>query len=369
LVNKNFKNVIAYKLIDKNIKPKVSIFLLFSDIFVKRSIYCFVMNKKHIAVVMGGYSSEFEISLKSGAVVCESLDKEKYNVYPVHILKDGWYYIAENGSKHPINKADFSFSNGSQNIQPDAVFNTIHGTPGEDGYFQAYLELIGVPQTSTGFYQAALSFNKRDCLSVLKNFGVKCANSYYINKGNTINLEEIVKKVGLPCFVKPNRAGSSFGVSKVNDMEQLLPAIEKAYKEDSEVIIETGLIGIEVSVGVYQKNGEIIAMSPTEIVSENDFFDYEAKYLGKSQEITPARITEEETEKVKSEAIRIYNLLNMKGVTRSDFIIQKGLPFFIETNTTPGLSTESIIPKQAREAGMSLTQFFDILVQNALTKN
>lgn len=324
------------------------------------------MSKKHIAVVMGGYSSEYEISLLSGAVVCESLDDSLYHIYPVHILKDGWNYIADDGSKHAINKDNFSFQKGGETIIPDVIFNTIHGTPGEDGYLQAYWELLKIPQTSTGFYQAALSFNKRDCLTVLQHYGIKSANSYFINKGNEIHLVEIVKKVGLPCFVKPNRAGSSFGISKVNDMEELLPAIEKAFEEDHEVIIETALVGVEVSVGVYTKNGEAMVMSPTEIVSENEFFDYEAKYQGKSQEITPARISEEETAKVQQAAKRIYQLLNMKGVTRSDFIIQDGEPFLIETNITPGLSKESIIPKQAREAGMTLREFFGILVKEAL---
>lgn len=342
---------------------------MINDIFVKRRIYSFVMSKKHIAVAMGGYSSEYKISLLSGSVVCESLDTTKYTVYPVHILKDGWNYVAEDGTKHPINKADFSFSTGTETIVPDVVFNTIHGNPGENGYLQAYWELLGIPQTSTDFYQAALSFNKRDCLSVLKNFGIRCANSYYINKGNAVLSEEIIKKVGLPCFVKPNRSGSSFGISKVNTMEELLPAIEKAYEEDSEIIIETALVGVEVSVGAFTHNGEITVFSPTEIVSENDFFDYEAKYQGKSQEITPARISEEELERVKLETKQVYQVLNMKGVTRSEFIIQDGIPHFIETNTTPGLSRESIIPKQVKEAGLTLTDFFGMLVENVLIKN
>tara|TARA_R100000306_G_scaffold3288_1_gene6073 strand:+ start:1902 stop:2876 length:975 start_codon:yes stop_codon:yes gene_type:complete len=324
------------------------------------------MGKKHIAVAMGGYSSEFEISINSGGVVCNALDKNKYEVYPIHILEEGWYFVAENGTKHPVNKADFSFYNGTETIRPDAIFNTIHGTPGEDGYLQAYWELLGIPHTSTDYYSAALSFNKRDCLSVLKNFGVRAANSYYVNQGSEINVEEIIMKTGLPCFVKPNRSGSSFGISKVSKMEAIMPAIEKAFTEDSEIIIETALVGVEVSVGVYNNDEEIIALPVTEIVSENEFFDYEAKYLGKSQEITPARISEEETEMVKKEAIRIYKLLNMKGITRSEFIIEKGKPYFLEINTNPGLSTESIIPKQAREAGMTLSEFFDILIQNVL---
>lgn len=315
---------------------------------------------------MGGYSSEFQISINSGTVVCNALDRNKYDVYPIHILEGNWFYKSDDGTEYAINKADFSFENGSETIKPDAVFNTIHGTPGEDGYMQAYWDLIGMPHTSADYYQAGLSFNKRDCLSVLKGFGVLCANSYYVNKGNEFEVEDIIKKTGLPCFVKPNRSGSSFGISKVNEMSGIIPAIENAYTEDNEVIIETALKGVEVSVGVYNNKEEIIALPVTEIVSENEFFDYEAKYLGKSQEITPARISDKETEMVQKEAIRIYKLLNMKGLTRSEFIIQKGKPYFIEINTNPGLSTESIVPKQARSAGMTLTDFFDILIQNVL---
>ena len=324
------------------------------------------MNKKHIAVVMGGYSSEFEISLKSGNVVCDFIDSNKYHIYPVHILKEGWDYIAPNGKKHPVNKANFSFFDGTTVVQPDVVFNTIHGTPGEDGYLQAYLSLIKMPQTSAPFYQAALSFNKRDCLSVLKNTGVKCANSYYLTEGEVISHKEIMKTVGLPCFVKPNRAGSSFGISKVSKIEELDAAIHKAYQEDPEIIIEKSIEGIEVSVGAFNKNKNLVILPITEIVCETEFFNYEAKYLGKSDEITPARISEQEAEKVRQEVKKIYETLNMTGLTRSEFIIQDGIPYFLEMNTNPGLSKESIIPKQLKEHGISLTDFFDILIQNAL---
>lgn len=324
------------------------------------------MAKKNIAVAMGGYSTEFEISLKSGQVVCESLNKEKYNVFPIHILKEGWHYVDEAGTKTEVNKGDFSFEHKGEKIEPDAIFNTIHGHPGEDGILQAYWDLLKIPYTTPGAYQSALSFNKKDCLTILKNFGILCANSYYVRKGETVNHEEIIKKVGLPCFVKPSRAGSSFGVSKVNEMDQMEAAFEKAFTEDTEIIIETAIIGTEVQVGVFRKNGELFALPPTEIVSQNEFFDYEAKYLGKSEEITPARISEEETEKIQAQAKHIYSLLNMSGITRSDFILQKGKPYFIETNTTPGLSRESIVPKQVKEAGMTLQEFFGMLVENVL---
>ncbi len=327
------------------------------------------MAKRRVAVVMGGYSSEFEISLQSGSVVCDSLDADKYDIFPVHILKNGWFHLAPDGTKNPINKSDFSFSSGEEIIIPDVVFNIIHGTPGEDGYLQAYLSLIGIPQTSTGFYQAALSFNKRDCLTVLKGFGVKCANSYYVNKGYSYQIEEIVRSVGLPCFVKPNRGGSSFGITKAYTIEEIEPAIKKAFQEDSEIIIETALQGIEVSVGVYRNNNEIVVLPVTEIVSENDYFDYEAKYLGQSEEITPARISKDDTERVQAEAKKIYQILNMSGVTRTDFIIEDGEPYVIETNTNPGLSVESIVPKQVRATGMTLGDFFDILIENALERD
>jgi D-alanine-D-alanine ligase len=325
------------------------------------------MSKKNVFVVMGGYGSEYKISLQSGNVVCDALQGSNYTIYPVEILETGWDAVINSTERHPINKADFSFSTSSETIKPDVVFNTIHGTPGEDGFLAAYLTLLKIPQTSASFYEAALSFNKRDCLSVLKNFGIKCANSYYINKGSEIKVEEIIKIVGLPCFVKPNRSGSSFGISKVNTLEELTPALEKAFNEDHEVLIEAALIGTEVSIGTYTENDSIIALSPTEIVSENDFFDYEAKYLGQSQEITPARISEEETKRVQIEAKKIHTLLNLKGVARCEFIIQNGIPYFIEINTTPGLSSESIIPKQVRHAGMSLSTFFEILIKNALS--
>ena len=178
------------------------------------------MAKKKVAVAMGGYSSEFEISIQSGTIVCDALDKNIYEVYPIHILKEGWYFVAENGVKSEIDKGNFSFKKNGDIIIPDLVFNTVHGTPGEDGYLASYFELLGIPHTSAGFYAAALSFNKRDCLTVLKGFGINCATSFYINKGDDTDVNTIINKVGLPCFVKPNRAGSSFGISKVNSKDE-----------------------------------------------------------------------------------------------------------------------------------------------------
>jgi D-alanine-D-alanine ligase len=324
------------------------------------------MQAINIAIIMGGYSSEKDISLQSGEIVYQNLIKNNTNVFKVHILITGWHVILDTGEKLPINKSDFSFIYNGATIIPNAVFNVIHGTPGEDGYMQAYLELLGIPQTSSDFYPAALSFNKRDCLSVLKNFGVKCANSYYINQGVVPPIEDIIKTVGLPCFVKPNRAGSSFGISKVYTLEDIPAALEKAFKEDSEVLIETCLVGTEVSVGVYKTYGKTNVLPPTEIVSDNDFFDYEAKYLGQSDEITPARISEVARNRVVAETERIFTLLNVKGIARCDFILQDDVPYFLEINTNPGLSAESIIPRQARYANVELANLFNDLVVTVL---
>lgn len=321
---------------------------------------------KHVAIVMGGYSSEWKISLTSGQVVYESLDRTKYTPYKIHILEDKWVYVNDQDQEFPIDKNDFSIMVNNQKISFDVVFNAIHGTPGEDGLLQAYFSLIGMPQTSCDFYQAALTMNKRDMLSVLKPYGIKTAISYYLNQGDYIDTEMIIQRVGLPCFVKPNRSGSSFGISKVKSTEELLTAIENAYREDNEIIIESFLNGTEVSVGVINYHGEVTVLPMTEIVSENDFFDYEAKYLGKSQEITPARIDEKTKLKVEEIAIRIYKILNMKGFSRSEFIIVDGVPFLLEMNTVPGLTRESILPKQAKEANIPLPDLFDNAIVLAL---
>lgn len=315
---------------------------------------------------MGGYSSEYKISLKSGGVVNKYLDKDKFNPYPIQINKDKWVHIDENQNEYPINRNDFTLDMPQGKVVFDCVFNAIHGTPGEDGLMQGYFKLMGIPQTSCDYYQAALTFNKRDLLSVLKPYGIKSAISYYLNLGDPVNEEEIVKKVGLPCFVKANKAGSSFGISKVYNQEDLAEAIEKAYREDDEIIIESFLNGTEVSVGVITYKGETKVLPITEIVTENDFFDYEAKYEGKSKEITPARISKEQEEKVTEAAKRAYEVLKMKGFSRSEFIFVGEKPFMLEMNTTPGLTEESILPQQARAAGITLPELFESAIMEAL---
>ncbi|WP_299002264.1 D-alanine--D-alanine ligase [uncultured Tenacibaculum sp.] len=322
--------------------------------------------KKNIAIIMGGYSSEVGISLKSGNVVYKHLNKEKYNPYRVHILKDKWVLVDDNENEHPVNKHDFSAEIDGTKITFDAVFNAIHGTPGENGVILAYFNLIGLKHTSAPFYQMALTFNKRDTLSVLKEYGIPAATSVYLNIGDKINTDTIIEKVGLPCFVKPNNAGSSFGISKVYTQEELIPAIEKAYEEDSEILIESFLDGTEVSVGVIQYKGETKVLPITEIVSDNDFFDYKAKYEGESQEITPARLTEAQEKSVNDIAKRVYEILNMSGFSRSEYILVNDVPHFLEMNTVPGLTEASILPQQANHAGISLTELFGNAIEMAL---
>jgi D-alanine-D-alanine ligase len=322
--------------------------------------------KKNIAIIMGGFSSEYEISLKSGNVVYQTLDTEKYQAYRIHIFKNKWVYVNHEDEEFPLDKNDFSININNKKITFHCVFNAIHGTPGEDGYLQAYFKLLNIPQTSCGMYQAALTFNKRDCLSVLKPYGIKTAESFYVNLGDTIDANAIIKKVGLPCFVKANKAGSSFGITKVYKLEDMKQAIEVAFKEDDEIIIESYLDGTEVSVGVIKYKGETKVLPITEIVSDNDFFDYKAKYLGESKEITPARISKEQEEKVNKVAKQVYEILKMTGFSRSEYIFKDGEPHLLEVNTVPGLTKASILPQQAAAAGISLAALFENAIEECL---
>ena len=322
--------------------------------------------KKNIAIIMGGYSSEIDISIKSGNVVYSHLNKEKFNAFRVLILKEKWVVLGAQEYEFPIDKNDFSFTQNNIKTTFDCVFNAIHGAPGENGQLLAYFNLINLKHTSAPFYQMALTFNKRDTLSAVKAYGIKTATSIYLNKGAKINLDYIISTVGLPCFIKPNNAGSSYGISKVHTKNEILPALEKAYKEDSEILIESFLDGTEVSVGIIQYRGETKVLPITEIVSENDFFDYEAKYEGKSQEITPARISLTQQAKLEKVAIKVYDILNISGFSRSEFIFVDSEPYFIEINTVPGLTEESILPQQAQVAGISLAELFESAIAAAL---
>jgi len=321
----------------------------------------------NVAVVMGGYSDESVISLRSGQLILNNLDKTKYQPFEVHVLKEEWYCLLDS-VKYPINKADFTFTKDNQTIKFDVAVNTVHGTPGEDGHLQAYWELIDLPYSGCNYYQSSLTFNKRDTLSVLSKFNIPKANSIYITKGEAIDGHKIVAELGLPFFVKPNQSGSSLGVSMVSTLDDLPKALDFAFAEDNDILIESYLNGTEVSVGVLNFRGKTTVLGITEIVSQNAFFDYEAKYLGKSNEITPARISKELEELVIETAKKVYESLGMVGFSRTDFIIMNGIPHFIEINTNPGLSPQSIFPQQASHAHIAFSDLLDNEITLALQR-
>lgn len=327
------------------------------------------MSKKNVAVVMGGFSDEYKVSLKSGQLIYDSLDRDLYNVYKVVILKEEWYFLNENEEKLPINKGDFSvtLSDGAI-LKFDVCFNIIHGAPGENGELQGYWNAIGQKYTGCDFYKSALTFNKKDTLAVLAKYGIPSAKSFYLRKGENINEDKIVEELGLPLFVKPNQSGSSLGISKVKAKSELAAAIEFAFKEDDEILIESFLNGMEVSVGVIDYKGETIVLGITEIVPHKEFFDYEAKYEGASEEITPARLDDETRHKVEKIAKHAYESLGMSGFSRSEYIIMDGTPYMLEMNTNPGFSPASILPQQAKIYGISIKDLCGNEVEKALKK-
>lgn len=328
------------------------------------------MSKKSVAVVMGGYSEEYIVSLKSGQLIYDSLDRNLYDVYKVVILRDEWYFLDENNRKFQINKGDFSVTtDNNTSLKFDVCFNIIHGTPGENGILQAYWDAIGQKYTGCDFYQSALTFNKKDTLAVLSKYGIPSAKSVYLRKGEEINTDEIIESLGLPVFVKPNQSGSSLGISKVKEKSELIAATEIAFKEDDEILIESFLDGIEVSVGVVDYKGEAIVLGITEIVPKNEFFDYEAKYEGASEEITPARIDDETRIRVEEIAKRAYNSIGMSGFSRSEFILMNGIPYMLEMNTNPGFSPASILPQQAKVYGIAISDLCGNEVEKAFNKN
>ena len=327
------------------------------------------MSKKNIAVVMGGYSDEYVVSLKSGQLIYDSLDRDLYNVYKVVILKDEWYFIDDRGEKAPINKSDFSVSLTSGfRVKFDVCFNIIHGRPGENGELQAYWNTIGQKYTGCDFYQSALTFNKKDTLAVLSKYGIPSAKSIYLRHGEKVNEDQIIEELGLPLFVKPNQSGSSLGITKVKEKSELQKALDFAFAEDEEILIESFLDGMEVSVGVVDFNNETIVLGITEIVPDKEFFDYEAKYEGASEEITPARIDDETRKRVEEISKRAYDALGMSGFSRSEFIIMDGIPYMLEMNTNPGFSPASILPQQAKIYGISIMDLCGNEVEKALAK-
>ena len=325
--------------------------------------------KKYIALIAGGYSGEFVISIQTADTIEKSLDNTLYNVYKIIITRDEWYYL--NGDeKISVDKNDFSLTVGGEKIKFDCAFIAIHGTPGEDGRIQGYLDMLQMPYTTCNSIVSALTFNKSYCNKVVKAFNVvNIANSVHLIKGEPYSMGAILVELKLPVFVKPNESGSSLGVSKVKRVEELLPAIEKAFKEDNQVLIEEFIEGRELTIGIYRANGCLYALPATEIVSKNEFFDYEAKYTpGVTNEITPAKIDNNLREQLESKAMYIYRHLNCRGIVRMDFILQQqsNKLFFLEVNTMPGQSENSIVPQQVRASGRTLKDFYGELLEDCL---
>ena len=305
---------------------------------------------------MGGYSKEFDISLKSGEVVYNVLSK-KFNCFKIHILKNEWFYIDNINQKFELNKEDFSIINKPE-IKFDCIFNAIHGSPGEDGIMQKYFSKLNIPITGCDIEQSELTFDKIKCLKFLKKSGIKTSNSLVLNNETNINLKEIENKIGFPCFIKASKSGSSFGVFKVYNQKELLGCLNSAFKIDNDILIETYIEGREFSIGVITYENDIKVLPITEIITSNDFFDYEAKYEGKAEEITPAKIDKELKNRLEKISKKIYLLIDLKGFSRSEFIVNNEGIYYLETNTVPGLTAESILPQQAKCADISLEELF-----------
>ena len=321
---------------------------------------------KTIALVAGGNSAEAEVSLRSAAFVMSQFDTTRYLVYLVTVKGTEWA-VQLDGAAYPIDKNDFSATLNGQKLRFNAAYILIHGTPGEDGKLQAFFELLHIPYTGCGLLTSALTFNKYSCKSYLEKFGVPMAKGILIRKGERVNAPEVVREVGLPCFIKPNNGGSSFGVSKIKSEAELLPALEKAFAHDSEIIVESFLQGTEITCGLLRKEGKLRVLPITEVVPETEFFDYEAKYLGKSREITPARITREVWEACEALSCTIYNALNCRGIVRIDYMICNEQLYFLEVNTIPGMTQQSFVPQQIAAAEWNVRDFLTTLLEEALT--
>ncbi len=326
--------------------------------------------KTNVAIVAGGDSSEFVISVGSAKQVANQLGKDKYNVYTILLKGEDWILKSDKYGDIPVNKDNFSCTLQGKLLFFNVVFIAIHGTPGEDGKLQSYLDLIGIPYTSSGASVSALTFNKYACKNYLKKIGIYSAKAMLIRRGDRIDEEKVIRTLGLPCFVKPNNCGSSVGISKVSGQDELKTAIKKALGEGDEVIIEEFIKGIEISCGLVKMHNRELIFPVTEIISQKEFFDYEAKYTyGMADEITPARISEHTTKSCQELSSKIYSALGCNGIVRIDYILSENKLCFLEINTVPGMSPESIIPKQARAYGIDLADLYDLVIEDALFRN
>ncbi len=324
--------------------------------------------KKKIALVTGGLSGEAQISYKSAVTVGNNVDRDKFDVYRIDINHTGWWYEPETGEKSGVNRDDFSVTDKGEKIVFDAVLLCIHGTPGEDGKLQGYFDMLNLPYTSCDAATSALTFNKRYTVAVASFGGINVAKSLHLFSHNPVSPENILQQLTLPVFVKPNNGGSSIGMSKVNKSHELADALAKAFKEDDQVLVEEFIGGREFTIGVFKSSGGIIVLPITEIKTQNEFFDFEAKYQGKSEEITPAAIDDVMKGQLELAAKKVYELLNCRGVVRIDFIydLEKKQPFMLEVNTVPGQSEASVIPQQVKAMGWTLKEFYSAVIEQAL---
>lgn len=344
------------------------------------------MKKKIIAIVAGGDSSEHDVSMRSAEGISSWLDRSKYEVYTIEVRGLEWNARLEDGTLSPVNRHDFTFEamrssiySMQKTIKPDFVYITIHGTPGENGILQGYFDLLQIPYSSCNLLVAALTFDKFTLNQYLKGFGVKIAESILLRKSQAITAEEVISKVGLPCFIKPNGSGSSFGVTRCKTTADILPAIESARRESPDVMIESEIVGTEIANGVFRKaDGEVHVLPITEVASENEFFDYDAKYNGQVTEITPARLTDDTTARVKALTKAIYTILGGEGIMRVDYIIshkqaedgsQQDIINLLEINATPGMTATSFIPQQARADGLEMSAILDEVINQKLGNN
>lgn len=322
--------------------------------------------KKNIALVYGGFSSEEVVSKKSVEGLLEFIDATKFNIYPLYLNKTQWTVI-QGSNKYEVDKNDFSISIDSDIVKFDYAYITIHGTPGEDGLLQGYLNMLNIPYSNCNVLSSAITFNKFTCNTYLKGFGVTVADSILLRKGNDYDKFDILEKTGLPCFVKPNAGGSSFGISKVEKASEMDDAVAKAFEESDEVIIEQQIKGTELTCGLYKGTAGHVIFPITEVVSKNDFFDYEAKYTANmADEITPARIDDKIADRIRSIVALIYDILNCSGIVRIDFIVSDNRIFLLEVNTTPGMTKTSFIPQQIEAAGLNIKDVFTEVIETTM---
>ena len=325
--------------------------------------------KRTVAIIAGGDSSEHEVSMNSAKGIYSFIDKEKYNLYIVELSKKAWEAVLPDGTRSKIDKNDFSFMDGEKKVKPDFAYITIHGTPGENGILQGYFELLNIPYSTCDVLVSAMTFSKFTLNQYLKGFGIRVAESMLVNKHFGIEDKDVIEKIGLPCFIKPNASGSSFGVTKVKTAEQIQPALQAAFAESDDVMIEAFMDGIELANGCYKTREKSVVFPITEVVSDNEFFDYNAKYKGEVTEITPARLSPELTERVKKLTSAIYDILGCKGIVRIDYIITEGEKInMLEINTTPGMNSTSFIPQQVKAAGLDIKDVMTDIIEEGLNK-